>query len=141
MFKLRNKVIDLAKFKKYDIFLVLCLFKSGKKEVLIRRLKNHHKQECLNKKVESDYDYVCVIDYEATCTESAANFNYPHEIIEFPIVLCNLKTLTIVRVLVKTSSSSDRNFTYNCFLILRMPIFKRTADQRSIQSLQAFANN
>lgn len=68
---------------------------SGKKEVLIRRLKNFHKQECLNKKVESDYDYVCVIDYEATCTESAANFNYPHEIIEFPIVLCNLKTLTI----------------------------------------------
>lgn len=81
--------------------------------MLIRRLKNHHKQECLNKKVESDYDYVCVIDYEATCTESAANFNYPHEIIEFPIVLCNLKTLTIVRVLVKTSNELPIHFFLN----------------------------
>ena len=74
----------------------MSLFESGKKEVLVRRLKNYHKQECHNKKVKSDYDYVCVIDYEATCTDNSANFNYPHEIIEFPIVLCNLKTLTIV---------------------------------------------
>jgi len=43
------------------------------------------------------FDYVCVIDYEATCSNnSATNYKYPHEIIEFPIVLCNLRTLTIV---------------------------------------------
>lgn len=41
------------------------------------------------------YDYVCVIDYEATC-EQGNSSNYPHEIIEFPIVLINLKTMKIV---------------------------------------------
>lgn len=65
----------------------------GKKEVLIRRLKNHHKEKCLQNTVEADTDYVCVIDYEATCTENSLNF--PHEIIEFPIVLVNMKTLSI----------------------------------------------
>lgn len=41
------------------------------------------------------YDYICVIDFEATCEEG----NPPectHEIIEFPIVLLNTRTLEIV---------------------------------------------
>ncbi len=62
----------------------------------MRRLKNHHKETFLNNGVKSDYEYVCVIDYEATCRENS--FNYPHEIIEFPIILVNMKTLTIVRI-------------------------------------------
>ncbi len=63
--------------------------------MLIKRLKNYHKDICLNGRPELDYDFVCVIDYEATCTEN--KINYPHEIIEFPIVLINMKTLQIVR--------------------------------------------
>ena len=61
----------------------------------MRRLKNYHKEKCLNEAVEPAYDYVCVIDYEATCTENS--LGYPHEIIEFPVVLVNMKTLSIVK--------------------------------------------
>ena len=74
---------------------------SGKKEVLSKRLKHYHKQKNLKEKVSKDLkpidlDYVCVIDYEATC--SLEKLNYPHEIIEFPVVLVNMRTLKIVRV-------------------------------------------
>jgi 3'-5' exoribonuclease 1 len=41
------------------------------------------------------YDYICVIDFEATCTENCLS-DFPHEIIEFPIVLINIKTMQIV---------------------------------------------
>ncbi len=41
------------------------------------------------------FDYICVIDFEATCIETNP-FDFPHEIIEFPIVLVNMKTLQIV---------------------------------------------
>ena len=53
----------------------------GKKEVLIRRLKNYHKQDNLenkknnpNFKVEKPFDYVCVIDFEATCSEAIGQY-------------------------------------------------------------------
>ncbi|KPI88768.1 hypothetical protein ABL78_2147 [Leptomonas seymouri] len=36
------------------------------------------------------YDYIIVVDVEATCEEN--NQNYPHEIIEFPGVLINVRT-------------------------------------------------
>jgi len=67
----------------------------------MKRLKNFHKQSNLKSQniketnKSSKYDYVCVIDFEATCVESVQN-EYPHEIIEFPIVLINMKTLEIV---------------------------------------------
>lgn len=51
--------------------------KSGKKEVLIRRLKNYHKQTNLNNpnyKLDKTFDYVCVIDYEATCSEAIGEY-------------------------------------------------------------------
>lgn len=83
-------------------------FQSGKKEVLRKRLKNYHKQLNLNREnliqksntdditsPQVDYDYVCVIDFEATCDDVNTN-NYPHEIIEFPIVLVNMHTRQIV---------------------------------------------
>ena len=79
---------------------------SGKKEVLRKRLKNYQKQLHLKRenlavdgtrkeKKSKDLDFICVIDFEATCTD-AAKFDYPHEIIEFPIVLINAKTKQIV---------------------------------------------
>ncbi|KAJ3041086.1 3'-5' exoribonuclease 1 [Rhizophlyctis rosea] len=34
------------------------------------------------------YDFYCVLDIEATC-EEAGDWHYPHEIIEFPVVLIN----------------------------------------------------
>ncbi|XP_077777172.1 3'-5' exoribonuclease 1 isoform X1 [Podarcis muralis] len=70
----------------------------GVKDVLKKRLKNYYKKEKLmqNQTMNADnyYDYICVIDFEATCEEG----NPPectHEIIEFPIVLLNTRTLEI----------------------------------------------
>ena len=40
-------------------------------------------------------DYLCVLDFEATCEEVNPD-DYLHEIIEFPVLLLNLKTLEIV---------------------------------------------
>jgi hypothetical protein len=98
----------------------LDLDSSGQKEILAKRLKSYYKDRNLQK-VEQEtglssadnaliaeltttetkpaakckFDYVCVIDYEATCTETRID-NYPHEIIEFPVVLVSMSTLTIV---------------------------------------------
>ena len=41
------------------------------------------------------YDYICVVDFEATCEEDNPS-DYHHEIIEFPMVLINTHTLQIV---------------------------------------------
>jgi len=40
------------------------------------------------------FDYFCILDFEATCEENKKI--YPQEIIEFPTVLLNAKTLEIV---------------------------------------------
>ena len=40
-------------------------------------------------------DYLCILDFEATC-EAKNPPNYVHEIIEFPVLLLNLKTLEVV---------------------------------------------
>ncbi|XP_073399752.1 3'-5' exoribonuclease 1 [Dendrobates tinctorius] len=68
----------------------------GVKNVLKKRLKNYYKKQKL--KVPSDtapyYDYICVIDFEATC-EDGNPPDYIHEIIEFPIALVNTRTLEI----------------------------------------------
>ncbi len=76
--------------------------------MLIKRLKNHYRDSKLkvvkesenspnddkntdeapdesNYKHDKAFDYVCVIDFEATCTEKK-QFDYPHEIIQ-----CNKK--------------------------------------------------
>ena len=90
------------------IMMVLSQLISGRKEVLSKRLKTHYKHVHLSQAsglpeanvfaAESSssppYDYVCVIDFEATCTETRA-LDYPHEIIEFPLVLVNMRTLQI----------------------------------------------
>lgn len=56
------------------------------------------------------YDYICVVDFEATCeVDNPSDFH--HEIIEFPMVLINTNTLEIVsedfEVRLWRSSASD----------------------------------
>ncbi|XP_037752454.1 3'-5' exoribonuclease 1 isoform X1 [Chelonia mydas] len=69
----------------------------GVKDVLKKRLKNYYKKQKLMQEPtngDSYYDYICVIDFEATCEEDNQP-EFTHEIIEFPIVLLNTHTLEI----------------------------------------------
>lgn len=75
------------------------LSSDGIDKVLQRRLKNFYKRQLY---VEShrhlsqpSLDYIAVIDFEATTEETKGN-DYPHEIIEFPIVLIDVKNINIV---------------------------------------------
>lgn len=75
-------------------------FVRGVKDVLRKRLKNYYKKQKLKQSatVGSDdlyYDYICVVDFEATCEENNP-YQYLHEIIEFPVVLIDTHTLEIV---------------------------------------------
>jgi 3'-5' exoribonuclease 1 len=45
--------------------------------------------------IEQHFEYIAVVDFEATCEEKPGN-NFRNEIIEFPIVLINVKEQTIV---------------------------------------------
>ncbi|XP_022246040.1 3'-5' exoribonuclease 1-like [Limulus polyphemus] len=76
----------------------------GEVDVLKRRLKNFYKQQKLKKKeilekqdkdARCPYNFLCVIDFEATC-EGAKVPDYPHEIIEFPAVLVDTRQKAIV---------------------------------------------
>ncbi|KAL4231271.1 3'-5' exoribonuclease 1 [Mactra antiquata] len=71
----------------------------GLKEVLRKRLKNYYRKKNLKKaKIningKTAYDYLAVIDFEATCDEN--NPSYRHEIIEFPVVLIDVDEMEIV---------------------------------------------
>ncbi|XP_075060716.1 3'-5' exoribonuclease 1 isoform X2 [Mixophyes fleayi] len=73
----------------------------GVKDVLKKRLKNYYKKQKLTHTLAKDssntdtyYDYICIIDFEATCEETN-DPDYIHEIIEYPIVLLNTRTLEI----------------------------------------------
>lgn len=83
-------------------FSLLSLCYRGVKDVLRKRLKNYYKKQKLTHILSKDscetdayYDYICIIDFEATCEDGNAA-DYVHEIIEFPIVLLNTRTLEIV---------------------------------------------
>ena len=80
----------------------------GEEPVLRKRIKQHLRKELIQSEpsppwdlvhqVESNpygLDYLCVLDFEATCEEVNPP-DYIHEIIEFPVLLLNLKTLEIV---------------------------------------------
>lgn len=73
-----------------------------------------------NSSIPTPFDYICVIDFEATCDEVNKQ-NYPHEIIEFPIVLINLKTMLIVccsilkKSLLLLSQAVNITFKEDCF--------------------------
>ncbi|NWJ01244.1 ERI1 exoribonuclease, partial [Crypturellus undulatus] len=70
----------------------------GVKDVLKKRLKNYYKKQKLMQKEPPNggdcYDYICVVDFEATCEEGNPP-EFVHEIIEFPVVLLNTRTLEI----------------------------------------------
>ncbi|ELT98575.1 hypothetical protein CAPTEDRAFT_130678 [Capitella teleta] len=70
----------------------------GVKEVLKKRLKAHYKRhrlqtEGLSTEDPQYYDFYLVVDFEATCEDS---HTWPHEIIEFPIVVIDGKTHQVV---------------------------------------------
>ncbi|KAL7844021.1 hypothetical protein SRHO_G00225600 [Serrasalmus rhombeus] len=73
----------------------------GVKDVLKKRLKNYYKKQKLKQSAaaggpgDTYYDYICVVDFEATCEESNPS-DFLHEIIEFPMVLIDTHTLEIV---------------------------------------------
>ncbi|KAM4614624.1 3'-5' exoribonuclease 1 isoform 1-T1 [Polymixia lowei] len=73
----------------------------GVKDVMKKRLKSHYKKQKLMQSVaagastDTYYDYICVVDFEATCEEDNPP-DFLHEIIEFPMVLINTHTLEIV---------------------------------------------
>lgn len=68
--------------------------------MLRKRLKNFYKRKKLtaaNVKeglVGTQFDYLVVIDYEATCQDN--NEHFVHEIIEFPAVLVDVQRKEIV---------------------------------------------
>lgn len=66
-----------------------------------KRLKSHYKRQKLMQTAaeggltDTYYDYICVVDFEATCeVDNPSDFH--HEIIEFPMVLIDTHTLEIV---------------------------------------------
>lgn len=73
----------------------------GVKDVMKKRLKSHYKKQKLMQSTadggltDTYYDYICVVDFEATC-EKVNPPDFHHEIIEFPMVLINTRTLDIV---------------------------------------------
>lgn len=75
--------------------------KRGVKDVMKKRLKSHYKKQKLQQTAaeggatDTYYDYICVVDFEATCEEHNPS-DFHHEIIEFPMVLINTHTLEIV---------------------------------------------
>ncbi|XP_063065911.1 3'-5' exoribonuclease 1 [Engraulis encrasicolus] len=73
----------------------------GVKDVLKKRLKSYYKRQKLTvspgeaEKSRQFYDFICVVDFEATCEESNPQ-DFEHEIIEFPIVLIDTHKMEIV---------------------------------------------
>jgi 3'-5' exoribonuclease 1 len=59
---------------------------------------------------DSYYDYICIIDFEATCEEGNPA-EFLHEIIEFPVVLLNTHTLEIVSELLHLHLSFSGNYS------------------------------
>lgn len=85
-------------------------FGRGEEPVLRKRIKQYMRKQLIQtepsppwdliNQVEGNpygLDYLCVLDFEATCEEVNPP-DYIHEIIEFPVLLLNLKTLEIVSV-------------------------------------------
>lgn len=83
------------------VTLVFC-WRRGVKDVMKKRLKSHYKKQKLTQSAPDSgpadlfYDYICVVDFEATCEEDNPP-DFLHEIIEFPMVLISTHTLEIVR--------------------------------------------
>ncbi|CAF0825450.1 unnamed protein product [Adineta ricciae] len=74
---------------------------NGEIEIRRLRLKHFYKAqitlgfESPMKMIEQHFEYIAVVDFEATCERNQGN-NFPHEIIEFPIVLIDVRQQAIV---------------------------------------------
>jgi len=79
----------------------LFVIASGEIEIRRLRLKHYYKAQltfgCENpfKMIEQHFEYIAVVDFEATCEENPGK-NYRNEIIEFPLVLIDVKQQAIV---------------------------------------------
>lgn len=64
--------------------------------MLRQRLKQHMKKQLMPKPtpVKRELEFICVLDFECTCQEDTSG--YPHEVIEFPVVVLELATRKIV---------------------------------------------
>ena len=67
-------------------------------EVLKKRLKTHYKEMKMPQIniVGQYYPRMVVVDFEATCEEENPE-DYIHEIIEFPAILVDTSTFSVVR--------------------------------------------
>ncbi len=64
-------------------------------EIDIRRSRLKHHEHAAFKTIEQHFEFIAVVDFEATC-EEGQRAHYKNEIIEFPIVLINVQEQTIV---------------------------------------------
>uniref|UniRef100_A0A915DV13 SAP domain-containing protein n=1 Tax=Ditylenchus dipsaci TaxID=166011 RepID=A0A915DV13_9BILA len=78
---------------------------NGTRKQMLKRLEKHYRNSSTKQSLYSKekvakhratlhYDYLIVIDFECTCEQGVPE--YPHEIIEFPAVLINVATKSIV---------------------------------------------
>ncbi len=103
--ELKNRQLSTRLFKKLKFNIQnfgLFVISSGKIDIRRARIKNHFKSEFTI--IEQHFEYIAVVDFEATCEENAGT-NYPHEIIEFPIVLIDVQQQTIVNYFNELSQS------------------------------------
>ncbi|XP_065827300.1 3'-5' exoribonuclease 1-like [Oscarella lobularis] len=93
--ELKDQLKSLEKDERCD--------KKGNKEILQKRLKLHYRHlkstpsrrsaSAIVSNEQQPFDYLCVLDFEATCDDAHDFEKYPHEIIEFPVVLINTSTM------------------------------------------------
>lgn len=86
----------------------------------MKRLKSYYKEGHVDVE-KCKLDFVGVIDFEATCTE-VQNRNYPHEIIEFPIVLVDMKSLSIVSLQINIKYCLNNSIKVDHFSLYCKPI-------------------
>lgn len=69
---------------------------SGNKRAGLERKRTQKnattRQQLPNIMTEATVDYICILDFEATCNNSSATPQQPQEIVEFPALLMNVKT-------------------------------------------------
>lgn len=96
---INGEVNRMSRIELHHKLVALNLDARGNKEVLKKRLKTFYKKHKLkaahgHQMRETRYEYLLVIDFEATCTSS--NADYQHEIIEFPMVLVDVLKKEVV---------------------------------------------
>ncbi|KAI3411733.1 hypothetical protein GPALN_001800 [Globodera pallida] len=97
------------------------LNQSGSRKQMIKRLRDHHREPLVEHRkknhrhflTENVYDYFIAIDFECTCEKG--EYEYDHEIIEFPAVLVSVRSKKIIdtfRAVIRPKNNS--NLTKYC---------------------------